>query len=374
MSSLKFTIIAWLYKHLLKPVYFLQDPEIVHQRMLKLGHGLGKSSLTRNLVRWSFSYQHKSLEQNIVGLKFNNPVGLSAGFDKDADLLDVLPAVGFGFFQIGSVTADKYGGNSPPRLYRLPKSKSLVVNFGLKGIGAEKIITKMRNFDLKQVPISMSIAKTNCSATAHTEAGIKDYGRSVTAFTSEQLGDFYTINISCPNTFGGEPFTTPDKLELLLAHIKPLAGNKPLFIKMPIDLPWEQFKELLTIIIRHNCQGVVISNLSKQRDKLELKDSIPSHVKGSISGAPIASRANELISQTYQAYGDQLIIVGVGGIFSAADAYEKIRRGATLVQLITGMIFQGPQLIGQINEGLIELLKKDGYQNISEAIGARHRK
>ena len=218
-------------------------------------------------------------------------------------------------------------------------------------------------------PISISIGKTNSTKTASQKAGIEDYYDCLKEFANAGIGDFYTINISCPNTFGGEPFTTPESLDPLLKKLQMVKTNKPIFLKMPINLEWKEFKQLLEIALKYKVNGVIIGNLNKDRQDPAIKDIIPEHVQGGISGKVTWALSNKLIYQTYKAYGKKLIIIGVGGIFSAEDAYKKIKRGASLVQLITGMIYEGPQLIGEINQGLVELIKRDGYKNISEAVG-----
>jgi dihydroorotate dehydrogenase len=363
------TLIRKTYKKILKPLLFKLDPELVHDTFLVIGNLLGKSSMTKKITRATFHYKNPILEQRIAGITFKNPVGLSAGFDKDAHLINILDDVGFGFMQIGSVTLHPYKGNPKPRLYRLLKSRGIVVYYGLKNIGVEKIIKKLKGVRKENFPVGISVAKTNSSATADTSVGIKDYAQCLKRLTEEDIGDFYTINISCPNAFGGEPFTTPDKLDSLLAEITTLRAEKPIFVKMPINLSWNSFENLLKIIIKHKLTGVIIGNLNKDKNDPAVKDLIPANVSGGLSGKPTEKLSNKLISQTYQHYGEKLVIIGAGGIFSAQDAYGKIKRGASLVQLITGMIYEGPQLIGEINKGLAELLKKDGYKNISEATG-----
>lgn len=184
------------------------------------------------------------------------------------------------------------------------------------------------------------------------------------------MGDMYTINISCPNTFGGEPFTTVKKLDKLLKKLVTVGHKKPMLVKMPINLALSEFEDLLKVIVKHKFSGVVIGNLTKEREKHLIKDPIPKGVKGGISGRPTWKLSNELISKTYHKYGNKLKIVGVGGVFTAEDAYEKIRRGASLVQMITGMIYGGPQIVGKINRGLVELLERDGYGSVGEAVGS----
>jgi dihydroorotate dehydrogenase subfamily 2 len=348
------------------------DPERVHNAFTLLGNKLGKQTSTKWLTNKLFNYHHHSLEQKIFGIKFKNPVGLAAGFDKDANLTNILADVGFGFMHVGSVTFHSYQGNPRPRLYRLPKSKGLVVYYGLKNIGVEKIIAKLQNQEIKDFPIGISIAKTNSDRTVKVNDGIEDYKNCLNKLNQAGIGEFYTINISCPNTFGGEPFTTPKRLNRLLSSLASLSIQKPLLLKMPINLNWKEFDKLLTIAIKHKIKGVIIGNLNKDRSKRLIKDRIPRTVKGGISGKPTWDLSNQLISKTYKHYRNELVIIGVGGIFSAKNAYEKIKRGATLVQLITGMIFIGPQLIGEINRGLVKLLKNDRYTSISQAVGTYH--
>lgn len=349
-----------LYKWLIRPVLFRIDPEEAHNRAVRSGKILGSSGSSRWLIKKMFCFEHDSLQQKIWGVRFKNPIGLSAGFDKDAELINILPAVGFGYLQVGSVTARPYGGNEPPRLRRLVEKKSILVNYGLKNIGVDRIIEKIKRGRNIEVPFSVSVAKTNSKKTVDEGRGIEDYYECLSKLAAGGIGDMYTINISCPNAFGGEPFTEPDKLDRLLNRIRKVKFNKPMLVKMPVDFGWDEFRQLLDVVIKYGCQGVIIGNLSKDLNQ---------EARGGVSGKLIEKRVNDLISKTYKYAGDRLIIVGVGGVFSAEDAYEKIKRGATLVQLITGMIFEGPQLIGQINAGLVEFLKRDGYNNISEAVG-----
>lgn len=362
--------IAQVYRRLLRPFFFLFDPENVHDVILRIGNILGYFSLTRIIVRSLLRFDHPMLKQTIGGMTFSNPIGLSEGFDKDAFLPSIMYHVGFGFMQIGSVTYDPYEGNPKPRLYRLKKSKGLVVYYGLKNIGVKAIMKKLRPVKRKEFPISISIAKTNSESSNSDEGGIKDYKACFDVVRDSGMADFYTINISCPNTFGGEPFTTPEKLTKLLKAFDLEDITQPVFIKMPVDLTWEEFDSLLGVTTRFNVRGVIIGNLTKERDPEKILDILPNAMKGGISGKPMWDKSNELISRTFKKYGDQLTIIGVGGVFSGADAYEKIKRGASLVQLITGMIYQGPQLIGQINRDLVRLLEADGYSSVSEAVGS----
>lgn len=370
---MKYPIIKFTYKNLLKRIFFRFDPELVHDSISLVGKLLGSNFLTRKLTSSIFNYKNRSfLEQNINGVVFNNPVGLSAGFDKEASLIKILPSVGFGFMTVGSVTYSPYKGNPHPRLFRLKKSKALVVYYGLKNAGIKKIIPRILKSKkvIKNFPLSISIAKTNCKDTNTEETGIEDYYKTFKECLSNNVGNIYEINVSCPNTFGGEPFTTPESLKNLLKRLASLEINAPVFIKMPINLNWNDFKALLDVIVGFEyVTGVTIGNLNKDHASSTILDVIPSNVKGGISGKPTWELSNNLIEKTYKDYGQRLKIIGVGGIFSAEDAYHKIKLGSSIVELITGMIFEGPQLIGDINKGLVKLLKKDGFSNISQAVG-----
>lgn len=371
IKSLFTRVLAASYKYIGKPLFFLFDPEFTHDSISFLGNLLGRAKFTRALVKSALNYvNHPALSQKVAGLAFENPIGLAAGFDKDGRLIHILPSVGFGFAEIGTTTYRSYGGNERPRLYRLKKSQSIIVNYGLKNNGVSALIDKLKNYHQDNFVLGVSVGKSNCKDTAKDEIGIEDYFLCLNALITEETGDYYTINISCPNTFGGEPFTTADKLDRLLSKLYTLSIKKPVFLKMPINLPWNEFEKLLEIALKHKVTGVIIGNLNKDFSDPAVLDPVPHGAKGALSGKPTQRLSNELIGKTYQKCGDKLVIIGCGGVFSSQDAYEKIKCGATLVQLVTGMIFEGPQLIGAMNTGLVKLLKKDGFKNISEAIGA----
>ncbi len=348
--------IRFFYKKILKPIFFRMDPEFVHTQHIFIGRVLGSNPLTRGLIKALFDYSHPSLEQEILGIHFKNPIGLSAGFDKDAELTNIIPNVGFGFEEVGSITGESCEGNPKPRLWRHQEKQSLRVHLGLNNAGAEALSQKLKSKKFF-FPIGTSIAKTNSEATCSDEAGIADYVKAFQAFS--KIGDYFTVNLSCPNAFGGQPFTDPKKLDLLLTALDSIPTKKPIFLKISPDLPEKQIDEIIHVAQKHRVHGYIASNLTKQH----------SHGKGGLSGKALEKKANQLIATLYTRTKGQAIIIGSGGVFSAEDAYEKIRLGASLIQLITGMIYEGPQVISEINQGLVELLKKDGYKNIAEAVG-----
>ena len=367
--SIRNGIIHFFYVVFLKRIFFLIDPEKIHDRMLNVGKLLGRSVITRKLSGLMFGYSNRMLEQRVLGMHFKNPVGLAAGFDKNAELTGLMPHVGFGFEEVGSITGEPCEGNPKPRLWRLPKSRALVVNYGLKNDGCVKISERLMHKHFA-FPVGTSIAKTNSPDTCETDAGIHDYVKGFKHFT--QIGDYFTINISCPNAFGGQPFTDPEKLEKLLEAVDKIHTGKPVFLKFSPDISLENMDAILHAAGKHRIHGFVCTNLTKPRSNNKILDALVPE-KGGISGKVVEDLANEMIRYVYHKTKGKYVIIGCGGIFNAEDAYKKIKLGASLLQLITGMIFEGPELISSINQGLVRLLKKDGYKNIAEAVGADNR-
>ncbi len=359
------TVVRRFYQNVTKRVFFLQNPEDVHDRMTRVGVLLGERELTQWLAKQAFYYAHPSLRQRILGITFDNPIGLSAGFDKDARLMGILPNVGFGFAEVGSITGEPCAGNPKPRLWRLKKSKSIAVYYGLNNDGCEAIAARLRDNSFR-IPMGMSIAKTNSPDTVPMQAGIDDYVKAYREL--RDIGSYDTINISCPNAYGGEPFTDPDRLDALLAALNEHRGKKPMFIKLSPDLTEELRAELVDVAEKHRIDGYVCTNLTKTRESDKILD-IPPNV-GGLSGKVVEEAATQTVRSVYQQTEGRKVIIGVGGVFSAKDAYEKIKAGASLIQMITGMIFEGPQVISEINQGLVRLLERDGYKSVGEAVGS----
>jgi dihydroorotate dehydrogenase subfamily 2 len=363
--------IAASYQHVLKPVFFRVQPELVHERMTDAGEFLSKSALVRSILGNIFTIRSPVLSQYVAGLTFANPIGLSAGFDYEAKLTQILPALGFGFGTVGTITNMAYEGNPPPMLGRLPKSRSLLVNKGFKNNGSLAVLGKLSNHHFS-IPLGISIGRTNTPYLDTVKKSIRDILDAFETFESPQMHHrFYELNISCPNVgMASGMFYEPGQLDLLLQELDSLRLKKPVFVKMPIEKEDKVVLALLEIIAKHRIAGVIFGNLQKNRNDTALyQDEVRKFSKGNFSGKPTYRRSNELIALGYRHFGKQLLIIGCGGVFSGNDAYEKILLGASLVQLITGMIFQGPQLIAEINSGIIQLLERDGFGNISEAVG-----
>lgn len=362
-----------MYKKVIKPLLFKLDPEFVHESALKVGELMGNIDVAKNLVEKRLRFEHKSLKQNILGINVENPIGLAAGFDYDAKLTQILSSYGFGFQTVGTVTNIPYKGNPKPRLGRLPKSQALMVNKGFRSKGADYIINKLsdKNFE---IPLGISIGRSNSKKLETQEQSVTDICESFSKFEKGSVAhDYYELNISCPNLIYGNKkitFYQADKLVELLDAVKKVKVKKPIFVKMPIVLPDEEILELLETIKRFELAGVIFGNLETNRTNKQIDpEESEKFVVGNISGKPTFKRSNELIALTYRNFKGKFLIIGCGGVFSAHDAYTKIKLGANLVQLITGMVFEGPALIKEINKGLVELIEKDGYSNISDAVG-----
>ena len=356
LKGIWFGVMGWLYKTIAKPIFFMLDPETVHNFTVLCGALIGSTGFGRSVLSALFQFSTPKNRKQLAGIVFPNPIGLSAGFDYNGDLTNTLGPVGFGWHTIGTVTFEAYEGNPKPRLTRFPLSKSILVNKGLKNIGSQRIIAKLAGKKFA-IPTGFSIASTN-KAFASDKDQIMDIAKCFAAFERAPLNhQYYELNISCPNTHGGEPFTTAKRLETLLRVLDSIV-HKPLFVKLPIDLPDQAFMSLLAVCNSHQIAGLIIGNLSKDKtnpDVVASEQKIWHHMPGNLSGKPTFKRSTRLVAMASKQYGDRFVIVGTGGIFSPQDAQTKFDAGADLVQLITGMIFTGPQLIGHSNRYLAAL-------------------
>lgn len=347
-----------LYQKIVKPVFFSFDPETIHDRMTKNGEVLGQFELTRSLIEKCFSYTSKKLEKNINGINFPNPIGLSAGFNYDGQMAGILNRVGFGFQTVGTVTAIPYEGNAKPRLKRLIKSKSLLVNKGFKSIGAENVRNLLDKKDLTRTVIGISIGSSNVKEIDTLQKAIDDVLYTFNIFRDREYVKYFELNISCPNIELSENFISKENFELLVKSVDRLDLKQPVYIKMPNELSILHTNEITDIAIKYQTiKGFIFSNLVKDRSNNKFVQSeieAMKNFKGNFSGKPTEENSLLLLKNARERYGNNVTLIGVGGVFNAEDAIRKFEAGADLVQLITGMIFEGPQLIGQINKKLAE--------------------
>lgn len=361
-KKILFVLERRVYTGFFRNIFFKFDSERVHRAFVLIGVFLQNCAFMKWLVGRLFSYKNRILEQEILGLWFANPVGLAGGFDKNGEIAGLMKNVGFGFTEVGSLTAKPCLGNKGKRMERLVDKESLWVNIGLANKGVEKVIRRISGARVG-IPVGINIAKTNCKETAELNGGLKDYIFSLRRCLQESVGDYYVINISCPNSYGGQDFAEPKRYELLLKEIDKLKIEKPVLIKFSPDLEKKIVDKLLKISERHEVEGFIISNLTKKHR----------FGKGGLSGKLVGKKADEMLRYVYKKVkngGGKFVLIGAGGIFNAEDAYRKIKLGADLVQLVTGMIYEGPGVIGEINLGLVGLLEKDGFRNVGEAVGS----
>lgn len=358
-----------IYQRLAKPLLFRRDPEVVHDRTVRLSVTVAKIAPLRSLLRWLWAYRNQVLTQRICGVEFANPIGLAGGFDKNAELTGFMPSLGFGFAEVGSITALPCPGNTGTRLWRLPKSKSLLVYYGLKNDGVDIIARRLRSGRF-HIPIGTNIAKTNNRDSADDRRAITDYADSFRKLAD--VGDYFTINISCPNTYGGQPFVEKQRLDALLRELDTIPTRKPVFIKLSPDITPQQRVDIAELATVHRVDGFICSNLTKVRTNPHISDELPSE-NGGMSGAVVRDLSDELIADMYRLTRGTKVIIGCGGVFTAKDAYTKIQLGASLVQMVTGLIYEGPQVVGHINRDLVKLLRNDGYATIAAAVGAANK-
>ena len=372
--------ILWLGFQAIIPLIFLMEPEQAHYSLKRMGVLLGSNPVTRWLTGLLMDYNHKSLAITVDGIDYRNPVGLSAGFDKDGELTKIYPSIGFGLAELGSFTGEICPGNPGKRLFRMIKSKAIVVWYGLNNEGAEKISKRLAKEDFGRLRVGINAANSNLTPEFDLEMSINDYLKTMKLF--KDIGDYYDVNISCPNTQDGEPFVDKKNLDALLTRIneeiRPIS-DKPIYVKLAADMTLDEINTIVDGCVEHGMDGVVCTNLAKPQYNSEHRpeeyptvDGRLPKGKGAMSGLPLQRISTNVIRHVYRRTRGKLTIIGVGGIFSAKDAYEKITSGASLCHMITTMIFDGPQNINEINRGLVNLLKADGFDSISEAVGSRN--
>ena len=372
--------ILWLGYQALRPLIFLMDPEDAHYSLKRIGVFLGSNPITRGLTSLLMDYNHKSLAITVDGIDYRNPVGLSAGFDKDGELTKIYPSIGFGLAELGSFTGEICPGNPGKRLFRMIKSKAIVVWYGLNNEGSETISKRLAKEDFGRLRVGINAANSNLTPEFDLEMSINDYLKTMKLF--KDIGDYYDVNISCPNTQDGEPFVDKKNLDALLTRIneeiRPIS-DKPIYVKLAADMTLDEINTIVDGCVEHGMDGVVCTNLAKPQYNSEHRpeeyptvDGRLPKGKGAMSGLPLQRISTNVIRHVYRRTRGKLTIIGVGGIFTAKDAYEKITSGASLLHMITTMIFDGPQNINEINRGLVKLLKKDGFETMAEAVGSRN--
>jgi dihydroorotate dehydrogenase len=361
-----------IYKSLMRPLLFLKDPEEAHEQTLAV---LARASFLEGVLEKFYSVTDSRLETKIGSLQFSNPVGLAAGFDKNGKALKIWPGFGFGFIEMGAVTALAQPGNPKPRLYRLAKDSALINRLGFNNEGAEVISAKLRDQKekgrLPKIPLGINLGR---SKIVETKDATGDY-----LLSFEKLypfGDFFTLNVSSPNTPHLRDLQEKSHLDDLLGAIqnknRQMAGAlrispKPLFLKIAPDMEFSQLDQIIDVVLAQRLSGIAATNATAfLRDTLVT----PINEPGGLSGKPIRALVTSFVRHIYTSTQGGLPTIGVGGIFTAEDAYEKITAGASAVQILTGFVYEGPGVVKRINQGLLKLLDRDGFKNIGEAVGS----
>jgi len=319
---------------------------------------------------------HRSPFGNLkrFGLTFSNPIGLAAGFDKNGEAADALCALGFGFIEVGTVTSQPQPGNPKPRLFRLPRDLALINRLGFNNCGAKQLVKNLNERPPNCV-LGINIGK---SRSVPIEKAIPDYLK--TFETVYETADYIAVNVSSPNTPQLRELQGPALLsELLdalqnrnreLAHEHSLASERPLLLKIAPDLADADIESIVEVAQRADVAGIIATNTTVARNGLQTsREKIESCGEGGVSGAPLREASNDVIRNIFRLTKGSMPIVGVGGVFTAEDAWEKICAGASLVQLYTGFIYEGPSAARRINEGLRRILSKEGFVSLDEAIG-----
>jgi len=356
-----------MYK-LVRPLFFTGDAETMHDRMTALGRRLASTNLAWLLERF-YAVNDPSLGTSLWGLRFKNPVGLAAGFDKNAYLLNFLPALGFGFLEVGTVTPVGQPGNDRPRLFRLPRDRALVNRMGFNNEGAAAMKRRLKRHHA-HIPVGVNIGKNKATP---NEDALRDYEICFEALA--KVCDFMVVNVSSPNTPNLRELQEKEALWALVGRLaemnRALPKPLPLLVKIAPDLTDEALEDIVEIVKAVRLDGVIAVNTTISRSGLATPAAAVEKMgAGGVSGPPVLKRCTEIVAFLHERLGKDVPIIGVGGIFSAEDAYAMIKAGASLVQVWTGLIYEGPGLVKKINKGLAKLLKRDGFANVRDAVGA----
>ena len=327
-------------------------------------HELAVKTLELGLYPRANAPDDARLRQTVFGLDFLNPIGMAAGFDKNARVSAQLLAMGFGFVEVGTLTPRPQAGNPTPRIFRSAPDRAIVNRLGFNNEGHEAALARLRNRPAGIVGVNIGAGKDSVDRAADYVLGIERF---------RPVASYFTVNISSPNTPGLRDLQAPDALDALLArvHAARLAASPspPLLVKLAPDLADEDLPEIVRVILSHGVDGIVVSNTTLARDAL--KDAAFARETGGLSGRPLFVRATSMLAKVYRLTDGKLPLIGVGGIDSAETALAKIEAGASLVQLYTGLVFEGPALLGRMKRGMLDAMTAAGVDSLSPLIGRR---
>ena len=351
-----------VYPDVMRPLLFRADPERAHDAAVRAAELVSGSRLACRAVAARRREPDPRLAVEVAGMRFRTPLGLAAGFDKSARAVPLLSALGFGHVEVGSISADPSAGNPKPRLFRLPDERAIVVHYGVPNDGAERVAGRL-NGATRPVPLGINVVSTNRGAASAVEPDdevIGDYVASVTRL--QPLGDYVCLNLSCPNTRDGRGFFAErSRLRTLLDRLGEAGVARPLFIKVA---PFAEEAEIDSFLEAVDAAPFV-SGFS-----VNLPPGSRPRMPGAISGPPSAAAAERTIADLYRRIDrGRHVVIGSGGVFTATDAYRMVRRGASLVQLYTALVYEGPGVVRRITDDLAALVERDGLRSIADAVG-----
>ena len=351
---------------LIRPVLMSMDPEKAHSHVI----GAMKFCLKHRMLRVKKKDDDPILRCRVWNRSFDNPIGLSAGFDKNAEVIDAILGMGFSFVEVGAITPHPQGGKLKPRLFRLPEDEAVINRFGFPNEGLEKIserLSKRASDRRKQA----GFVGANIGPNDDTDDRLNDYVQCIEQLT--RIVDYFVVNVSCPNTAGLRDLQKPEVLSELLSKLKAARDGEnnesppPILVKISPDLNTQQIADIAEVMLSSRIDGVIATNTTTDRSQ-GLK-SEHSEEEGGLSGRPLFEKSTEKLREMYCLTRGEIPLIGLGGVRSGRDAYIKIRSGASLVQLYTALVYQGPALVSRIKIELANLLQKDGFANIQEAVG-----
>ncbi|NET88518.1 MAG: quinone-dependent dihydroorotate dehydrogenase [Kamptonema sp. SIO1D9] len=368
-----------IYQATIRPILFSglkADPEWLHHNSLRLLSWLERTkkspgtSLLLSQLEQSCCVSDRRLEQTVWGINFPNPMGLAAGFDKDGVAAGIWGSLGFGFAELGTVTWHPQPGNPRPRLFRLLEDKAVLNRMGFNNQGSSALAESLSQRDSAHLPWGINLGKSKVTPLGDAA---NDYRESFQLL--QNFGDYFVVNVSSPNTPGLRSLQDPAQLRLILDTLQQEnQAQKPILVKIAPDLEWEAIADVIDLAQSYNLAGIIATNTTIRRDILQTqiitKTGKPvTEEAGGISGLPLQKRSTEVIRFIFQQTNGKLPIIGVGGIFTPEDAWEKIAAGASLVQIYTGLVYEGPWIVKRILSGLLQQLEKHNLDSISQAIG-----
>jgi len=348
-----FELLYNFFWFLTRSFLFLFSPEFAHNLTFFLIRVFFKIPFVKNIEKSRYCISNKKLERNIFGLSFQNPVGLAAGFDKNAKLINDLDAFGFSFVEIGTVTPKPQYGNKKPRLFRLNKDRALINRMGFNNDGLDEVILRLKK-KKTNIIIGGNIGKNKITP---LEKSVEDYEKCFNDLF--KYVDYFVLNVSSPNTPQLRELQKKDKLEVLISSIQSINNTKsfpkPILIKISPDLDLKSLDEIIALVKKYNISGIVATNSTNKRDGLKTNfNKVDNIGPGGLTGSPIKEMSTNMIKYIYQKSSGSIPIIAVGGIMSADDAIEKIEAGASLIQLYTGFIYEGPLIVKRINKAILE--------------------